>query len=220
MPRVRPRLSRVPPPASPAECGSPRRAGFTLAEAIAAMVVLSALLLTLIPLVLRVQQGLPGLIHRQQALLIASNLLDELTRREAEELALGEWPLTALPPYAQPEELQRHIPGATVRVAVEAETEPPARRVWVTIEWPRLAGQPTERIGLSAWVPAATRAAAHRSPPAEDNPGAFPLQGLIASASVTGETGSQRDWATSRCTPPHPLVSTQGLAHRATKGGP
>ena len=160
MPGIRRCLSRVPHAESSAGGVPPRRAGFTLAESTAALVVLSGLLLTMVPLVLRVQQGVPGLIHRQQALLTASNLLDELTRREGKDLPLGEWPPTALPGFAQPEELQRHIPGATARAWVEAEPEPPARRVTVAIEWPRPAGQPTERVRLSAWVPASTPDAA------------------------------------------------------------
>lgn len=136
------------------ERGSARaRRGWTLAELLAGLAVFSALLLTVIPLVIRLQRAQPGLGHRQQALLTASSLLDELVRRGASRLPVGDWPASELPGFAQSEPLGRQIPGVTTRVWVEDQAQPPARRVAVEISWPLPAGQPRAQVRLSAWVP-------------------------------------------------------------------
>lgn len=176
--------------ASPTDGGQfpAARGGWTLAELIAAMVVFSGLLLAVVPLLLRLQRALPGLGHRQQALLTASSLLDHCVRQGEEGLPVGDWPSSKLPEFARAEHLRTQIPEASARVWVEVQGEPAARRVWVEIIWPQPPGQPEARVRLSAWVPVSVPAAGERAE--RRGPGPGPVPTVQPAAPLTAGEGT------------------------------
>ena len=134
---VRSRSSRQPP----------HRTGGLLVEMLVALILLGLLFATGVPSIAWVIRRQQALTRRQVALVEASNLLDTLTSRRWTDLPPGEVADVQMTLQAVED-----LPEVNVSAFVEDETNTPARRITIRIDWrdgPQVRNRPVQ---LTGWV--------------------------------------------------------------------
>jgi len=124
-----------------------QRRGMTVLE----LIVAGVILLTLLTLCLQVVEGVGqqhrAIQHRQLAVEETANLMERLMADSWDHLT----PELAKQCQLSPE-LQQTMPEARLEIVIDPVSEDPdAKRIQITISWPRGPEQPDQHVDLIAW---------------------------------------------------------------------
>jgi Tfp pilus assembly protein PilV len=126
---------------------SRRRAGFSLAELIIALLLLGTVTAVLMPLLLSVTAQRRAGELRQVALIHAENLLDDLLSRPWAEITQD-----TLARQLAAEKTELPLPGLERTVVVNSQINDDAKQITVELRWRNRAGQFTAPLRLSGWA--------------------------------------------------------------------
>ena len=119
-----------------------------LLEIIAAFVIISTILLTVVPALSWITSERRAAQRHEEALAEANSLLDRVTSQ----------PWTSITPDALKaiqlsETVQKQLPGAAVKIDVETPpADPDVRRITLRLDWKNKVSQASQTIRLVAWV--------------------------------------------------------------------
>lgn len=125
------------------------RCGFTLVETAVSTILLAAVLLTAVPTLGWIVRTRQSAQQHEAAILAIGNLMERITSLDWNDLTSERVAAMQLP-----EEVQRQLPGAELRVDLSpAADEPDARKVTLEIRWPEsIHGNWSAPVRLAAWV--------------------------------------------------------------------
>jgi hypothetical protein len=128
---------------------SRRRAAFTVAELVIALMLLGTATAVMLPLMVSAAAQRRAAEQRQLGLLEAENLLDELLARPWHEVTLEALSRTAR--ESDPAGASRWLPGLERQVTVIDRPEDAARLITVQVRWRNRAGDFAAPIRVTAW---------------------------------------------------------------------
>lgn len=125
------------------------RAGFTVFEAAVASLLLTAVFLTAIPTLGWIVRARKSAERHQVAVIAAGNLMERLTALEWDELTPEKTAQATLP-----ENVQRQLPGAELKVSVTESSDGMAgKKISIELRWPESThGTWSAPVRLSAWA--------------------------------------------------------------------
>jgi prepilin-type N-terminal cleavage/methylation domain-containing protein len=125
----------------------PLRPGFTLMELTIAVAVLAVLLATSIKMTLVASSQVRANDHRSFALQAVQSIAEQIENIPWEHL-----PTATANQMPLPESAATHLPGAQLKITVNDETDPVAKRVLVEITWNGRGGERVGPVRLTTWV--------------------------------------------------------------------
>ncbi|MFK3737486.1 type IV pilus modification PilV family protein [Massilia sp. TN1-12] len=134
--------------------------GIALVEVLVAAVLLAIGVLGALGLQVRSQGALADAGMRAEAVIAANKLIGIMALDQANVAAYafepGSTPSAQLAPWYAETVSRAHIPGATVKVDVDAQPAADRTRVSVTIAWTRKSGAAANSHTVSAWLAPST----------------------------------------------------------------
>ena len=134
---------------SPLSCTTTRRRrGFTLLEVTVAGVLLGTVMAVTVPTLGWIVQQRRASLQRQEAIAEVANIMERITIRPWEQITTENVATLKLA-----DETERQLPGAKLRVTVDAKpTTPDAKRIAIELAWRNRAGRSNAPVRLTAWV--------------------------------------------------------------------
>jgi Tfp pilus assembly protein PilV len=125
------------------------RAGFSLVELTIASILLGTVMLTAIPTLAWINRVSQSAERQQAALLGAGNLMERLSARPWDEMTPETMAAITLP-----DDLARQLPGADLRITVEALPDNlAAKQLTIELRWEESStGMKSPPVRLTAWV--------------------------------------------------------------------
>ena len=123
------------------------RPGLTLVELTIAVAVFSVLLATSMKMIFAASNQMRANERRNVALQTVQAVSEQIENMPWNSLTTEAASQIPIPELAGP-----YLPGAKLTVAVNDETDPPAKRVLVEITWNGRGGQRSEPVRLTSWV--------------------------------------------------------------------
>lgn len=125
----------------------PVRRGFIIAELIAALALLAALLAISLQLVSVARVNRQAIDQRGLALVVMGNCLERLAATSWDDLPAAARAAEILPPS-----VAAQLPGAALHVELIAPSEEPnARRISATLTWEGTGGRPADPLRVTTW---------------------------------------------------------------------
>jgi prepilin-type N-terminal cleavage/methylation domain-containing protein len=122
------------------------RPGLTLVELTIAVAVFSVLLATSMKMIFVASSQMRANERRNVALQAVQAVSEQIENMPWDQLTTEAASQIAIPELAMP-----YLPGGKLNVAVNEETDPPAKRVVVEITWNGRGGQRSQPVRLTSW---------------------------------------------------------------------
>jgi len=124
-----------------------RRLGLTLVELTIAVAVFSVLLATSMKMIFVASSQMRANERRNVALQAVQAVSEQIENMAWDSLTTEAANQISIPELAKP-----YLPNAKLIVAVNDETDPPAKRVVVEITWNGRGGQRSQPVRLTSWI--------------------------------------------------------------------